>query len=562
MAGIDADIWVCGECRSINALRAKQCYRCRTPRDVAAVDPNEIEGTGHGRLREIALPEFRSSRGAAVLASALLIFLPVMQIVSTAADAVLFGRLVRDPALLADPAFARSTESLVAGSVAIATLGVALLALTAWAFWLSRVVMAMPALGLGYPAANGLMAFVENFLPGLNLFRVPAIVRDVIRRLEPESLRGEVLIFAAWIGLLGGYIVPRLGGYLGLFGSGTLEEIVDQTILVQAVASGMVALGATFLVALIWWIERRIARRRVAQLEGEAVSGSPSDLRAEASVAAAPVATYRVEEDPEFVATREVAAEAPAPVASAGAPAREVAAAAPGPEDAAGGPAPAGAAAQDQVLGPRDAAASATPAHQMLNRSITAVTGAASTPTPPTPPTPATPEPPAAAAFELPTSPSPVPGGQPDDEPIPDATPASHEPTEAPETPVEEPAAHERPIEATAATSEAASEAAGSAVEPEAATATADQGQATTDQGTAGPQLHLRIESATSMVATVEGESEPITLEELRSAAEALARANGSAVIATDGTSFGALSLAEQAFEVLSDANVPTNVQD
>ena len=49
--------------------------------------------------------------------------------------------------------------------------------------------MAMPALGLGYPPADGLMAFVENFLPGLNLFRVPAIVRDVIRRLDPESIR-------------------------------------------------------------------------------------------------------------------------------------------------------------------------------------------------------------------------------------------------------------------------------------------------------------------------------------------------------------------------------------
>ena len=26
MADIDADIWVCGECRSVNNLRSKQCY--------------------------------------------------------------------------------------------------------------------------------------------------------------------------------------------------------------------------------------------------------------------------------------------------------------------------------------------------------------------------------------------------------------------------------------------------------------------------------------------------------------------------------------------------------
>jgi hypothetical protein len=269
MAGTDADIWVCGECRSVNNLRSRQCYRCRTPRDVAAVDPSEVEGTGHGKLREVALPEFRPSRRAALLASALLIFLPVMQIVSTIADALLFGRILRDPALLNDPAFGQSVESLVAGSIALATLGVALLALTGWAFWLSRVVVAMPALGLGYPPTDGLMAFVENFLPGLNLFRVPAIVRDVIRRLDPESIRHEALIFVAWIGLLGGYLTPRFTVYLEWFGSGTLEEAVQETLVVQTIATAMVVVGATFLVVLIWWIEKRIVRRRAAQLAGE-----------------------------------------------------------------------------------------------------------------------------------------------------------------------------------------------------------------------------------------------------------------------------------------------------
>ena len=285
MADIDADIWVCGECRSVNNLRSKQCYACRTPRDVAAVDPSQIEGTGHGRLREIALPEYRPSRGAALLASALLIFLPVMQIVTTIADAILFGRILEDPALLNDPAFGQSVESLVAGSIALATLGVAVLALIGWAFWLSRVVVAMPALGLGYPPTDGLMAFVENFLPGLNLFRVPAIVRDVIRRLDPESIQHEALIFVAWIGLLGGYLVPRFTVYLDLFGSGTLEEAVQETLVVQAIATGMVVIGATFLVVLIWWIERRIVRRRAAQLAGE-----PAPVAAGSAVVAGAVA--------------------------------------------------------------------------------------------------------------------------------------------------------------------------------------------------------------------------------------------------------------------------------
>ena len=37
------DIWVCGNCRSVNNARAKQCYNCRTARHLAAVDPSQLE---------------------------------------------------------------------------------------------------------------------------------------------------------------------------------------------------------------------------------------------------------------------------------------------------------------------------------------------------------------------------------------------------------------------------------------------------------------------------------------------------------------------------------------
>lgn len=531
MADTDADIWVCGECRSINNLRSKQCYRCRTPRDFAAVDPNQIEGTGHGKLREIALPEFQSTRWAAVLASALLILVAVTQVVATVSDAILFGRVLRNPGLLNDPAFYQSVESMVAGTVQVATLGIALLALIAWSFWLSRAVMAMPALGLGYPAANGLMAFLENFLPGLNLFRVPAIVRDVMRRLDPGSLRGEALIFAAWIGLLGGYLVPRFGAYLGLLGSGTLEEIVRETLLVQGIATALVVVGATFLVALIWWIERRIARRRAAQLAGE--------LPPEAA-AAVP---------------------APAGVSSEGA---SVASAAPILEDGAAGP-----------LG---TIASRAESSTFTSRSITAATGAASTPL----------EAPAAETTLAPTPSAEAPSAE-----TPSAeAPAAEAPTgvapttEAPlvETPapLEPPRAEQAPPPAedssvAAEPSSAAPEPAvdpspaenpePSAAEPEPSVepsgAEADEPvPEPPGEAAAGPQLHLSVESASSMIATMDGESESIALDELRVAAEALAKANGSAVIETVGTSFGALSLAEQAFEVLEDAQVATTIEE
>ena len=257
MSTLAGEFWVCGDCRSINNAGARQCYNCRTPRDRAAVDPSEIDPTTHGRLREIALPEFRSSRWAAMLATILILAVAVLQVVQFNLSAALIDQILGGTE--------GTLEQLIyVGSVGIVAFGVALLALITWALWLSRTVTSMPALGLGYPAANGMMAFVENFIPILNLYRVPAIVRDVVRRLEPKTggdetmTRGEALVFAAWISIIGGYLAPRV---LGFFTSD-----VRTLVTISGISTGLVVVGAIFLVVLIWWIEGRILRRREQQL--------------------------------------------------------------------------------------------------------------------------------------------------------------------------------------------------------------------------------------------------------------------------------------------------------
>ena len=263
MSTLEGDFWVCAQCRSINNARAKQCYNCRTPRDLAAVDPATIEGTGHGQLREIALPPFHSPRPYAAIASILILAVAGLQVVLTVGTTTLLLQVL-------DGTRATDEQLAYIGLVGLATLAVGVVALVCWSLWLSRAVTSMPALGLGYPAASGLMAFVENFLPGLNLLRVPAIVRDVVRRLEPSSTagqsRGEALIFAAWVGLLGGFVAPRVGGFLSGFSSDSLPDVIRSNLTIQGIATGLVLVGALFLVALIWWIEERIDRRREAQL--------------------------------------------------------------------------------------------------------------------------------------------------------------------------------------------------------------------------------------------------------------------------------------------------------
>src|SRR5688572_18351420 len=138
MSTLAGDFWVCGECRSINNAGAKQCYNCRTPKDRAAVDPETIDPSTHGKLREIELPPFRPSRGVAMLATVGIVAIAIIQAYNTFITASVI-QLQIDGSELAP------NQLGFAGAVGIITLGVAALALIGWSLWLSRVVSAMPA---------------------------------------------------------------------------------------------------------------------------------------------------------------------------------------------------------------------------------------------------------------------------------------------------------------------------------------------------------------------------------------------------------------------------------
>ena len=404
------EIWVCANCRSVNKLRAKQCYNCRTPKERAAVDPS----SEHIGSRQVTLPDFEPSRPYAYVASALILVIGTVQAINTLFGAALALRVAEGSTVTED-------EIVTTGLFGLTTIGIGLIALTAWAFWLSKVVRVMPALGLGYPAANGLMAFVENFIPFLNLWRVPAIVRDVVVRLDPVEPRGGALIFAAWIGLIAGYLLPRFAGYVNLLGAETEERFIRNQVLIGTVAAGLVLVGSVFLVVLIWWIEGRITRRREAGTDaGAASSTEPSP--------SAPVEW------------------APATAARATAPATTTTV--PGP------------------LGSTVVAA----ADPVAGRSIAAVTGAA----------------------------------------------APLAPTLSGATPV--PAAGTPP---------------------------------------AGPRLQLAVAEDGSMTATLDDVTEPITPKELREAATALARVDGSAVITVAAGTPEAIAAAGKALQMLTDAGVP-----
>ena len=493
MSTLAGDFWVCGDCRSINNAGARQCYNCRTPRDRAAVDPETIDPSSHGPLRTIELPPFSASRWAAAVASILILAVGVMQIVQFS--------LLRQ--YLDYVATGTETVEQLAylGTIGIVALGLALLALIAWALWLSRTVTSMPALGLGYPAAYGMMSFVENFIPILNLWRVPAIVRDVARRLEPKTggdetmTRGEALVFAAWISVFGGYLVPRV---LSLFTSN-----LDTLATITGIGLGLGVVGAIFLVVLIWWVEGKVLERRRSQL---AETATPVD-------------------------------HAPAPPASVVAIDRE--------------PLPDAMLAASALHAARDRSA-------MSAFAATGSSGADSFRLPPTD------DPPPMAAAALVTGPAheTEPAADPIEEVTPEPVLAAQpvlaepEPAAAPEpTPLPEPvlAAAEAPAAVDRIADPSASPA-----DPAPAPIPAEPPIMAPSAGP--PDLTIRISSRGLMTAELDGEVEHVMLDDLGSYAEALSHVAGTATIHVPSDEGMPALIGKRAQQILEDAGVPVTL--
>jgi len=361
---------------------------------------------------------------------------------------------------------------------------------------------------LGYPAASGLMAFVENFIPFFNLFRVPALVRDVVHRLEPGASRGEALIFAAWIGLLGGVIVPRVLSFL----TADIRTLVT----ISGIGTGLMLVGAIFLVALIWWVERRITRRRAVQL----AEGTAPTEAASASPAVAPPAP---QVEPDVVYTRSAfAAAGPTagttlaePPPAAALPASPPPFSLPRPETG-----PALALRREPIIEPQPAPAtgpSPEPASDVATEPVIVHEAAVETP------------------------PQVVP--QPEV-----ATEAAPEPQSAPEpelAPVVEPepvmAAELEPV----------------AAEPE---PQADTVAASPDTVDGPPHLTIRVTTRGMIMAEMDGETEHVILDDLEAYGSALAKVDGTAAIVAPTDDPMAALIARRAQRILEDTGVQVTV--
>lgn len=500
MSTLAGDFWVCGDCRSINNAGAGQCYNCRSSRDVAAVDPADVDQPTTA-TRSTDVPTFRSSRGVAVLASILILGVAAMQVIQTVVTSSLYVQVLGGLA-------ATDEQNRYVTNLMILTLGIGALALIGWGLWLSRTVTSMPALGLGELPVTGLRAFVETFIPVLNLVRVPAIVRDIVTRLDATGGRMHVLGFAAWVGLLVGFVVPRISRFILDRGGATSDAAIRSQLLLDALGAIVVVTSAIFLVTLIRWVEGRIQRRRATQL------GDARPAGASAARPARPVMAPEPESDLDPVQAR------PAFAAAGGAWAASAVATSPMPSS------------------------TASPGSEPAPTPLAAATAVAIG-SPPVVEAPAEPSVAASAALPVP-APVDAPVAEAPKAEAPAVVPAA---AEAPVvTPTPDPAVVPTAAQAAATTQDL------KPTEVDQPAPPADE--APPDAAPGPPHLTITVASHGMMTAEMEGQTEHIILDDLTAYGSALSKAGGSASIVAPQDDDMARLIARRAQRILEDAGV------
>ncbi len=280
------DVWVCGNCHSINRQRNDKCYKCGAKQETAATG----EMATHRQEQAIASRMVVAYRPAAALGIAASIFLLGLAAVSIALAYQSYSvmsffnqqlDLLKETGQFDEAAF----NSVATGfdTLAIIRLAIILPLLVFFAAWLSRVVSNVPALGGGIPGTSPARAFVATLIPGLNLRTVPGTIQDVLYRLDPKA-GGFFMVAVAWIGLVGSWLISVIGGrYLDLKvtfdirNSASLDEAVEAVrgsvvaaVVLDVVTGTLIAIGSLVLIVLMVRIERR---SRARDAEVRAVAG-------------------------------------------------------------------------------------------------------------------------------------------------------------------------------------------------------------------------------------------------------------------------------------------------
>ncbi len=264
------NMWACGSCRSVNNAKANRCYSCHAPRDVVAVAAGEMPTLGKAVAAPAEHP-YRSARLRALLAILLILTAAVLSLVLWWYEYRLVGALLNGN----DQEIIKILTEENLQIFLLAWLPVAVAALVMWAAWISRMMDNLPALGMGYPRVTPAMAFVENFLPGFNLFRMPARIREISGKLDPTGNQG--LIAVTWLALFGSWLIARVATFVILFAIKSVDGRLQASLVIDGIVAVVGAVGYLLVIVIIY---------RTEQMAGARARSQASNLEARAPVTA------------------------------------------------------------------------------------------------------------------------------------------------------------------------------------------------------------------------------------------------------------------------------------
>jgi hypothetical protein len=301
-----SNIWVCGDCHSVNPVRSGRCYKCRAPRPpegqemtaavatafeaepeaprvVKMLDPQRIAAAGFGQPAapvEKTRPEVSKSAQAAINPQARLSTLPAA-IVGIALLIVILGvRLVLMRSSLA------STEAILRGEVSdpnadfVGPLGIlyplfGVIAVAGLAFWAYRVMTNVPLLGGGWPRFTPAQALLEHVIPGWNVLRTPGVYREIQTRLSEDGDASDLLI-VAWVlvNIAAVAIVRPIGSTIAGFAD-SVESALTIITVVNYLSIGLQGLAILLIALLVFEIEGQQRDRARMLLAGAAAPAQP-----------------------------------------------------------------------------------------------------------------------------------------------------------------------------------------------------------------------------------------------------------------------------------------------
>ena len=257
----ESEYWACRVCKSINSRRSNRCYSCHTPREAAEINPRDMPTVGE-MPPVVHTGAYQSTEIRAVLLTVALIAFVLGTLAST--------YLLWQVAALRGAGERAASDELFNGItpllILVPVFGV--LALLAYAAWISRVVSNLPALGLGYSRTSPSMAFLEPLIPGFNLYALPARLGEVLKKLD-EKGNGLPLLGLAAVLFLGPALVAAVGIRISreFETTGDFLRTSGFTLFLAFVFQAMALLIGLYLVWKVERLARSLAASRAADPE-------------------------------------------------------------------------------------------------------------------------------------------------------------------------------------------------------------------------------------------------------------------------------------------------------